>query len=130
MSHLLRPWQGRSGAWYPHSIHFPGERIPAGPANYILVQRFADGQRIPLYIGRTGDMRDRLRAHRRRHPRMCEEANELHLHLLAGDAAERQRIAADLNERHPTLYNEPSAVRSAGLEALLPAAWRVRMLAA
>lgn len=96
-------WRGASGRRYLHTV-FALIDCPEMPkANYILVRREADGSRRPIAFGQTVDDAGSLNlAHlRRRGARLG--ANEVHVHLLAENAAERTRVECDLRagQRRP-----------------------------
>jgi hypothetical protein len=89
-------WRGASGYRYLHSV-FSLIGCPAMPrANYILVKRHEDGSRTPVAFGQTRDDAATLNLAHLRHEGAKRGANEVHIHLLAETAGERDRVEADL----------------------------------
>lgn len=89
-------WRGASGCRYLHSV-FSLIGCPAMPrANYILVKRHEDGTRTPLAFGQTRDDAATLNLAHLRHEGAKLGANEVHIHLLAETAGERDAVEADL----------------------------------
>lgn len=92
-------WRGASGARYLHSVYSLIE-CPAMPkANYILVRREKDGTRRPLRIGQTMADAHSLNLAHLRHMGARLGANEVHIHLLAESALERDMVETDLTAR-------------------------------
>jgi len=90
-------WIGASGQGYIH-ITYSLPDCPALPeANYILVRRRADGQRIALRIGCVEHSSASLNLAEIRHRGAQLGANEVHVHLLAESTIERQRAFSDLD---------------------------------
>lgn len=89
-------WRGASGRRYLHSV-YTLVGCPALPqANYILVQRRADGAREALAFGNTKDDAISLNLAHLRHEAAKRGANEIHIHLLADTAHDRALVEADL----------------------------------
>lgn len=92
-------WLGASGGRYLHSVYSLRE-CPALPkAIYILVRRDADGVRWPLKVGRTVEEAHSLNLAHLRFEGARRGANEVHIHLLAENAQEREAVASDLSAR-------------------------------
>ena len=92
-------WRGASGARYLHSVYSLRD-CPALPqATFIIVRRDEDGTRRPLKIGQTVENAQSLNLARLRHLGAKLGANEVHIHLLAETAEDREEVAADLNAR-------------------------------
>lgn len=95
----FRAWTGVSGRRYVFSVFSldEGASLPSdGGAVVIAVDRQPDGKRVPLWIDDTGSYpQDFFRSERI--GRLAATGRcELHLHLLAIDAAERQAVLIDL----------------------------------
>jgi len=103
-------WRGASGARYVHTI-FDLVACPRLPAcTYVLVRRDAAGIRKALRIGTVSAEAWSLNLAEIRHRAAQLGANEVHAHLLAQGAADRSRIAADLQAgQFAELSAEPSA---------------------
>jgi hypothetical protein len=99
-------WRGASGERYLHTVYGLFD-CPAMPvANYILVKRSGDGQRVALKVGRTTHEAETLNLAEIRHRAAQLGANEVHVHFLAETDAERQMVDFDLNAR---LFAGPGA---------------------
>lgn len=111
-------WLGASGERYLHTV-FPIDADFSSPgANLIIVRCQRDGERIPLYIGRIGD----LSAEEINDLRYSYSANELHIHLMAPSDAAAHEIALDLNIRHMKDSTETPGLSEAPAPALAPPA--------
>ena len=75
-------------------------------ANYVMVQRLADGKRKAIYVGQSENLRDRLPRHEKLFAARLLGATELHIHMLAKTDAERFRIETDIRNGHPAPLNE------------------------
>lgn len=89
-------WTGASGARYVHSIYNLFELPPVEEANYILVKRHRDGQRTVLSIGRVAHAAASVNLANIRQRAAELNANEVHIHLLAGGPNASQQIETDL----------------------------------
>jgi hypothetical protein len=105
-------WQGASGRWYVHTI-YAIDAIPdfIRACNYIfacpghLTHFDGTGNRVPLYIGESGEFDQRLDRHEKLGPARRLGATEIHIHLLAQSRQERVNIETDLRHAHPTPLN-------------------------
>lgn len=96
-------WRGRSGRRYLHTV-FPLIECPEIPkANFILVRRAPDGTRRALAVGQTTEDAMSLNLAHLRHQGARLGANEIHIHLLAETAAERDLVEQDLRACRPDL---------------------------
>ena len=105
-------WLGASGERYLHTVFPIDADFTAIGANFIVVRRDPDGGRIPLYIGRMGD----ITKQEIEDMGWMSDANELHIHLMATNNAAADKIATDLDTRHfaeadaqPGLFDMPHA---------------------
>jgi len=89
-------WCGLSGRSYVHTIFelIGCPRVPA--CSYVLVKREANGLRSALRIGTVSAEAWSLNLAEIRHRAAQLGANEVHVHLIAGDAASRLKVAEDL----------------------------------
>jgi hypothetical protein len=93
-------WRGASGRRHLHTV-YTLIGCPALPqANYILVRRHDDGSRTPLLFGQTKDDAATLNLAHLRHEGAKLGANEVHVHLLAESADQRDQVEADLRAAH------------------------------
>jgi hypothetical protein len=105
-------WQGASGRWYVHTI-YPIDAIPdfIRACNYIfarpghLTHFDGTGNRVPLYIGESGEFDQRLDRHEKLGSALRLGATEIHIHLLAQSRQERINIETDLRHAHATPSN-------------------------
>jgi len=98
-------WTGASGKRYVHTT-YPFLYCPQLPAcNYILVHRSPDGLCKPLAVGRTMNQARSLNLAEIRRLGANLGANEVHVHLLAGNPEKAQRVEADL---HAACFNSIS----------------------
>jgi hypothetical protein len=91
-------WRGASGKRYLHSVYSLVGCPVIPQANYILVRREDDGSRTPLLIGQTTEDTLSLNLASLRHEGAKRGANEVHIHLLAETASERDSVERDLRE--------------------------------
>jgi hypothetical protein len=99
-NHAFHYWRGRSGQRYLHTV-YSLIGCPALPqANYILVRRDADGTREALAFGQTKDDAMSVNLAHLRHEGAKLGANEVHIHLLADTAGERDQVESDLTRAH------------------------------
>lgn len=89
-------WRGGSGRRYLHTVFSLIDCPEMAKANYILVHRGPGGARRALAVGQTVADAASLNLARLRHQGARLGANEIHIHLLAEDHAERDAVAADL----------------------------------
>ena len=96
VSQAFQFWRGASGQRYVHTI-FDLVGCPRLPAcTYVLVRRDASGARRPLRIGMVTAQAWSLNLAEIRHRAAQLGANEVHAHLIAGEAQSRCAIASDL----------------------------------
>ncbi len=89
-------WSGASGRRYVHTVYSLIECPELASGSYIFVRRGADGRRIALAIGRTTHDAASLNLAEIRHQGALIGANEVHVHLLAGTAAQSRMVELDL----------------------------------
>jgi hypothetical protein len=89
-------WTGASGKRYVHTVYnlLDCPALPAG--NYILVKKSPSGQRSVLSIGRVTHQAPSLNLADIRRRGAEFGANEVHVHLLAGNAKQSKLIEFDL----------------------------------
>ena len=84
-------WHGASGASYIHSVYPAGACPPLPGAIYIAVRRTAQGRRTAIGIGRFDELSELAGR-----SLAIAGADELHVHMLARDGREGDRILRDL----------------------------------
>ena len=84
-------WRGASGREYIHSIFGPGDCPPLPGAVYVAVRRHGD-RRQALAVGLFTEFWNEGDGVHLAH----DGADEIHVHLLARDAADARAAAADL----------------------------------
>jgi hypothetical protein len=98
----LSSWRGRSGRRYVVGIHGFAELGVEDLAGAVLIAVRRDGQGIARVVdvacGETG--RDEAERKAWLDAMCLRGAQEVHIHLLATDAAARNEIAEDLREGH------------------------------
>ena len=75
-------WRGVSGQSYIHSIYQVASCPPLPGAVYVLVQA-SGGRRRPLAVGRFPTCVDHLPGRPLPNMPVCQDADEIHVHLLA-----------------------------------------------
>lgn len=107
-------WRGATGERYLHSVYslFACPELPR--ANYILVHRNDEGERTVLAVGQTTEHAASLNLAYLRHSGARLGANEIHIHLLADTAQDRDSVEADLLPLSPGAHvaygSKPSAL--------------------
>ena len=77
--------------------------IFARPGN--LTHFDGTGERVPLYIGESGEFDERLDRHEKLGQALRLGATEIHIHLLAQSRQERVNVETDLRHAHTTPLN-------------------------
>ena len=98
-------WQGVSGNWYIHTVYSLTDLPAFRGYSFVLVQRDESGHCTPLYFGQVGACDGPLSKHRKFWPAQVLGANEVHIHLLGGDAYRRSQTSVDLAKAHDTPLN-------------------------
>lgn len=89
-------WAGASGRRYVHTVYSLFDCPAVSSANYILVRKDADGNRSVLAIGRMVSEAPSVNLADVRQRASTLGANEVHIHLLAADTGESERVELDL----------------------------------
>ena len=99
-------WRGASGKPYLHLV-YTLMGCPAVPrANYVLVRRDDDGQRVALAFGQTQDDDVSLNRANLRHEGAKCGVNEVHIHLLADTPEARDAVETDLRSGASALHGD------------------------
>lgn len=84
-------WRGRSGREYRYSIYQIGANLEAGPGNYIFTEETTPGTFLPVYIGQSADLSERLD---RLEVMPCIRRNRaVFIHVRLNDEGQKARIA-------------------------------------
>lgn len=96
LSHDFQFWNGASGMRYVHTVYALLECPDLPDANVVFVTRRPDGVRAAMHVAcvETGVPSLNLAEIRRTAARLG--ANEVHVHLLAGNSQHRRLIELDL----------------------------------
>ena len=89
-------WTGASGKRYVHTVYnlLDCPALPAG--NYVLVNKSASGQHTVLSVGRVTHQAPSLNLADIRRRGAEFGANEVHVHLLAGNTKQSKLVEFDL----------------------------------
>jgi predicted GIY-YIG superfamily endonuclease len=96
-------WPGVSGKSYAYEVHPFGTSLKAEAGNYIYAKLNTQGQWVPLYIGETEDLNDRVATHEKRECVRKNGVTHIHAHLTSG--AKSVRLDEETNIRNN--YNTP-----------------------
>ena len=93
-------WQGSSGQAYSYSVHPINESWKDTPGNYIFAGYDRLTERwVPLYIGETGSLKDRLSPISSHAKAACASRNgmtHIHAHVASSDPDVRRTEESDL----------------------------------
>ena len=102
-------WRGASGQSYIHSIYSPESYPPVGGAVFVAVRK-VDGMRKAVAVGRIPGRQDYPAIGKSEDHVASFAADEIHVHLLAKDCENADRVMRDLAvclEREPEPVCEP-----------------------
>ena len=98
-------WHGRDGVAYAYYVNSWDRPLRDAPGNYILVRR-ERRQWVPLYIGETESLRDRLtNGHDQWHRARRHGMTHIHAHVNLNGAAARRDEEADLLRHYRPVCN-------------------------
>jgi hypothetical protein len=81
-------WTGQSGKGYRYEIYTMDTEFRALPGNYIYAQQSEEGSWLPIYVGQTRDMHQRLEGQERLASAIEYGATHIHMHYdTVGQAA-------------------------------------------
>jgi hypothetical protein len=92
-------WAGASGKQYEYWISSIGTTFVDEPGNYIFVIEASPNQWIPLYIGETESLRNRLSDHEKLACVRRYGGTNIHAHTTSGGEQARKAEEADLLAR-------------------------------
>lgn len=96
-------WRTATGRRIPHVVYSLVGCPAISAATYMLVSRDDDGRRRVLSVGTTHSDSASLNLARIRHEGAKAGADEVHVHVLSVDDAERAQAAFDLADAHVPL---------------------------
>jgi hypothetical protein len=102
-------WAGQSGTQYPYQIHPIDATFQPVPANYIYAGQSEDGQWVPIYIGQTRALQQRLEGHVSVDDARAQGATHIHVHLSTTGQAARCSEEHDLLELWHPVCNQAAA---------------------
>jgi predicted GIY-YIG superfamily endonuclease len=86
-------WEGQSGNKYKYEIHPIGRSFNEKSANYIYAKKVSPGEWVPVYIGQTQNLAERIADHEKE---ACAEQNgATHIHAHASSRSEKDRRAEE-----------------------------------
>lgn len=100
-------WIGESGMVYLYEVFPLDTEFRPLPGNYIYAGRAETGEWVPLYIGQTRDMHQRLEGHEKLQPAIANGATHIHMHFDQKGQATRCSEERDLIVRWQPVCNEP-----------------------
>ena len=100
-------WPGQSGVEYPYDVYPLDTVFKPLPANFIYAQLSEDGSWVPIYIGQTRDMHQRLEGHVTVNDAMVSGATHIHVHYCTTGQAARGTEDRDLLLRWKPVCNDP-----------------------
>lgn len=107
MSEGIIFWEGESGKTYRYEIYGIGTSFKDMPGNYIFTKKANFNQWLPVYIGETDSLKNRLPNHEKL---PCVERNggtHIHVHFSSSDEEIRCSEEVDLiNKWNPSCNKE------------------------
>jgi len=93
-------WTGASGKQYKYWINEIGDSFKDDPGNYIYAREISPGRWIPIYIGETDSLKDRLSSsHEKLSCVKRHEGTHIHAHTSSSSEDVRRAEEADLIEK-------------------------------
>ncbi|HXG28617.1 MAG TPA: hypothetical protein VNJ47_07205 [Nevskiales bacterium] len=101
-------WEGASGQKYGYWIHGFNTAWKEASGNYIYAKETSpgSGRWVPIYIGQTKNLADRLADHEKEACARRNGATHIHAHVSSSDEAARKREEADLIAKWKPVCNE------------------------
>jgi predicted GIY-YIG superfamily endonuclease len=99
-------WPGASGQTYQYHVYAFGTALKAEPGNYIYAKLNSQNQWVPLYIGKTDDLENRVSNHEKRECVRRNGGTHIHAHLTPGERSIRLAEETDLRTNFTTSCNE------------------------
>jgi predicted GIY-YIG superfamily endonuclease len=99
-------WPGVSGKSYTYHVHPFGTTLKAEAGNYIYSKLNQQGQWVPLYIGETEDLDNRVTTHEKRECVRRNGVTHIHAHLTLDGLAVRLAEETDIRNNFGTPCND------------------------
>jgi hypothetical protein len=100
-------WPGESGKEYRYDIYPLGVTFKAVPGNYIYAKETDGGCWVPVFIGQTRDLNQRLEGHEQQEHAIQNGATHIHVHVATVTQAARCEEEHDLVIRWQPFCNVP-----------------------
>ena len=88
-------WPGASGRSYLYHVYLFGTALKPEAGNYIYAKLNSQNQWVPLYIGETDDLQERVATHEKRE---CVKQNGVILHTST-HTSRRRIVKSDWQKR-------------------------------
>lgn len=98
-------WPGQSGAKYKYWISDLNSAFKESPGNYIFAKETQAGRFTPIYIGQTGNLRERIENHDQLPCIRRNEATHICSHTSSSDEETRRAEEDDLIQRWDPVCN-------------------------
>jgi predicted GIY-YIG superfamily endonuclease len=99
-------WPGVSGKTYAYHVHPIGTALKAEAGNYIYAKLNERNEWMPVYIGETEDLENRVATHEKRECVRRNGGTHIHAHLTNGGLAIRLAEETDIRKNFTTSCNE------------------------
>jgi hypothetical protein len=100
-------WPGESGKEYRYEIYPLDVPLRAVPGNFIYAKECDGGYWVPVFIGQTRDLNQRLEGHEQQEHAIQNGATHLHVHVSNVTQAARCDEERDLVIRWQPVCNDP-----------------------
>ena len=100
-------WTGQSGKGYRYEIYSINNEFRPLPGNYVYAQQSEGGDWIPIYVGQTRDMHQRLEGQEKLLAATENGATHIHMHYDTVGQAARCTEERDLIVRWQPVCNDP-----------------------
>lgn len=92
-------WRGASGKEYKHWIYPIDTSFKDEPGNYIFAKETSPGRWVPIYIGESESLSDRLSNHDKLPCIQRHGGTHIHTHTTSGGQSVRRAEESDLLEK-------------------------------
>ena len=105
MSEQTILWSGASGRQYKYWTYPINTEFKECPANYIFAKEVSPGRWMPVYIGETENLKQRMTNHERKPCALRNGATHLHAHTSSDDVDIRRAEESDLIQKWDPVCN-------------------------
>ena len=106
MAEQLIYWTGASGKEYKYWIHEIGTSFKNCPGNYIFTKETSPGRWMPIYIGETESLNDRLSDHEKLPCVNRNGGTHVHVHTNSSNSDARKVEETDLLDKWDPACNK------------------------